>query len=49
ARIEGTVDVFNVFNAASVLNQVMVLGPAFRRPTQILEGRMVKFGAKLEF
>lgn len=49
ARVEGTVDVFNLFNTASVLNQVQVYGPAFRRPTQILEGRMVKFGAKFEF
>jgi hypothetical protein len=49
ARVEGTVDVFNVFNTAAVLNETTVIGAAFRRPTQILQGRMVKFGAKLNF
>ena len=49
ARVEGTIDLFNVFNTAAVLNEITVVGSAFRQPTQILQGRMVKFGAKFIF
>jgi hypothetical protein len=48
-RVLGSFDVYNVFNANTVLNQVTQYGPTYLRPTQILAGRLFKFGAQLDF
>jgi hypothetical protein len=49
ARIEGSVDLFNLLNANHVLLQNEVLGTTFGRPTRILTPRIIRFGVKLTF
>jgi hypothetical protein len=48
-RVEATVDLFNVLNSSGVLSINTTYGPSWLNPTQILQGRLVKFGAQLEF
>ena len=48
-RVEATVDIFNVLNSSDVLSINTTYGPSWLNPTQILQGRLVKFGAQLEF
>jgi hypothetical protein len=43
------VDVFNSLNANTVLNQNFNYGPALDRPTEILQGRVVRLGAQFHF
>ena len=43
------VDVFNTLNANTVLNQNFNYGPALDRPTEILQGRIIRVGAQLHF
>jgi hypothetical protein len=43
------VDVFNSLNANTILNQNFNYGPALDRPTEILQGRVVRLGAQLHF
>jgi hypothetical protein len=48
-RIQPRIDLYNLFNANSVLAQNNTYGPAWRTPTSVLPGRMFKFGAQLNF
>ena len=48
-RIQPRVDVYNLFNSATVLGVVSQFGPAYRFPYQIYDGRLVKFGAEIRF
>ena len=48
-RIQGIVDVYNLFNGSAVITQNNTYGSAWLRPTQILQARLVKFGFQLEF
>jgi hypothetical protein len=48
-RLQGTVSLFNVFNANSILQENYTYGPTWLLPTLILQGRLVKFGAQLDF
>jgi hypothetical protein len=48
-RIQPRIDVYNLFNSASVLGLVSQFGPAYRFPYQIYDGRLVKFGAEIKF
>ena len=43
------VDIFNTLNSNTVLNQIFNVGPALDRPTEILQGRVVRLGAQLHF
>lgn len=49
SRLQATVSVFNLLNANSVLAQVNTYGPAWQTPSLILQGRLLKFGAQLDF
>jgi hypothetical protein len=49
SRIQPYVDLLNVFNASPVLTLNNTYGPAWQRPLSILVGRMVKFGAQVDF
>jgi hypothetical protein len=49
ARIQGMLDVYNVFNASPILAINTRYGASWLTPTQILSGRMFKLGAKFEF
>ena len=48
-RIEPTIDLFNAFNANPIQVQTTRYGPAWRNVTGVLQGRMVKFGARFDF
>jgi hypothetical protein len=56
-RIQANLDLYNLFNASSVVNYTATYGTfgsatagsIFRQPTQILDGRLVKFSFQLDF
>ena len=48
-RVEPELDVYNAFNASPILSVNNSYGPAWRTPTQILAGRLLKFGLKVSF
>jgi hypothetical protein len=47
--IKGMFDVYNLFNTNSILAINSAYGRAWKTPTQILDARLFKFGAQLEF
>jgi hypothetical protein len=49
SRIQGTIDVYNLLNASSILALNTRYGASWLRPTAILPARFVKFGVQLEF
>lgn len=49
ARLQGMLDVYNLFNASSVLAESFAYGSNFLRPSGVLSARLVKFGAQLDF
>lgn len=48
-RISPKVEVFNVFNANPVTSEVLTVGSALGRPTAILNPRLLRIGATLDF
>ena len=48
-RIQASADLFNVLNSSAILTQNNTYGAAWQSPTQLLQGRLIKFGAQLEF
>jgi hypothetical protein len=48
-RLQASMDVFNLLNSSAILSQNNTYGAAWLAPTQILQGRLIKFGAQLEF
>jgi hypothetical protein len=48
-RLQGMLDLYNVFNASPILSVNTRYGPAWLQPTQILAARMFKLGGKVEF
>jgi hypothetical protein len=48
-RIEPEFDIYNAFNESPLLSVNNSYGAAWRTPTQILSGRLLKFGAKVTF
>ena len=48
-RIQANVDLFNMFNASAVLGQNNNYGGSWLRPTNILQGRLLKFGGQVDF
>ena len=48
-RIQGAVDIYNLFNSSAILSQNNTFGAAWRTPTNILQGRLVKIGAQIDF
>jgi hypothetical protein len=52
ARLRGQFDVYNVFNAGTILGESTDYGSngsSWQRPTSIIGGRLLKFGATFEF
>ena len=49
ASVQGMVDVYNTLNASPILSLNTTYGANWLRPTEILNGRLVKFGARIEF
>jgi len=48
-RMQGIVDVYNLFNGAAVITHNNTYGTAWLRPTQILQARLLEFGFQFEF
>jgi hypothetical protein len=48
-RMQGMLDLYNVFNASPVLSINTRYGAQWLQPTQILAARMLKLGGKIEF
>jgi hypothetical protein len=49
ARIEGTIDIFNLLNANHVTGQTEAVGTTIGRPSRILTPRIVRVGATVRF
>jgi hypothetical protein len=48
-RLQANLDLFNALNASSVLAQNNNYGSSWLRPTNIIQGRLVKFGGQFDF
>jgi hypothetical protein len=48
-RFSPGVDVFNILNRSDVIALNTRYGPSWQQPTNILQGRWIKFGAQLDF
>lgn len=48
SRLQGMLDVYNVFNARTPQGIVATYGPVFMRPTSLLDGRLFKFGVQID-
>jgi Carboxypeptidase regulatory-like domain/TonB-dependent Receptor Plug Domain len=49
SRIQASVDLFNVLNSSAILGLNTTYGTSWLSPTQILQGRLVKIGAQIDF
>jgi hypothetical protein len=49
ARVTANLDLYNAFNASSVLNQTTRWGPAWGNVVQVMGGRLLKFGGTFDF
>ncbi len=49
SKLNGNVDIFNVFNANTVLGITTRYGPSWLVPTAVLGGRVMKLGFQLDF
>jgi hypothetical protein len=48
-RFRPSLDIYNLFNAATVLSMNTTYGPAWKDVTQILNGRQLRVGAQFDF
>jgi hypothetical protein len=48
-RIQANMDLFNMFNVSAVLGQNNTYGSQWLRPTNIIQGRLLKFGGQIDF
>jgi hypothetical protein len=48
-RIQGMLDLYNVFNNRAPQTINSAYGPAWLTPTTLLGGRLLKFGAQIDF
>ena len=48
-NLTGALDVFNALNASTVFNQIQTFGSALGRPTDVVQGRLFRFGMQLKF
>jgi hypothetical protein len=49
ARLSGNIDVFNVFNATSIVTLNTTYGPAWQRPTLLQGARFLKLSGQIDF
>jgi hypothetical protein len=49
SRIHGMLDLYNVLNGSAILSENSRYGSAWLTPRQILDARLVKFGARVDF
>ena len=48
-RIQGMLDVYNLFNASSITGSLNTYGPSWGFPTQVLGARLFKLGTQIDF
>ena len=48
-RLRAMVDIYNLFNANTVLGVNTRYGPSWLQPSEVLAGRLWKFGAQFDF
>ena len=48
-KLQANLDVFNLFNRSTVLQVNSTYGQNWLKPTQILDGRLFKFGVQFDF
>jgi hypothetical protein len=48
-RLQANLDLYNVANAGSILSINTTYGPNWLRPTNVLQGRLLRFGGQLDF
>jgi hypothetical protein len=48
-RVRANIDLYNAFNVSTVLNVISTYGSRWLQPTQILDGRLLKFSAQIDF
>jgi len=48
-RVQVMMDVYNALNKSAVITYNTTFGPEWLRPTDVLQGRLVKFGGQLTF
>jgi hypothetical protein len=49
SRVQANVDLYNAANAGSILSINTTYGPNWLRPTNVLQGRLLRFGGQLDF
>ena len=49
ATLTPQLDVYNAFNASPVLREVTAFGPSLGRPQEILSGRLVRLGIRVDY
>ena len=48
-RLRGSLDIYNIFNASSVLSMTPTYGQSWRNAAQVLSPRLLRIGAQLDF
>jgi hypothetical protein len=48
-RVLGKADFYNVLNRSAVARQNFTYGPTYGQPTEVMGGRLFKFGAQVDF
>ena len=48
-RFQANLDIYNLANGSGVLGENFAYGPNWTKPTQLLDGRIVKFGGQISF
>jgi len=48
-KVELQADVYNLFNANAVINEVQTVGPSLGQPVGIVRGRLARFGVNVAF
>ena len=48
-RIQANFDLYNLFNSADILGENTTFGSSWRKPTLILNGRLIQFSANMTF
>src|SRR5262249_23937139 len=49
SRVNAYAHFFNLLNSSAILTQNNTYGPAWRTPTLILQGRLMKLGVQVDF
>ena len=48
-EVEGAFDTFNALNSSASFNEVQTYGSSLGRPTDVIQGRIFRFGAQMKF